>query len=471
MIHQPIIIKNISLAFPHKTCFEGFSKQIYYGSRIALIGKNGSGKSTLLKIIQGLVEPSSGLIHIPQNITFGYVPQVINDHNDLSGGQRLNAVLTTALSQDPNVLCLDEPTNHLDAKNRTSLMRMLNAFDGTLIVVSHDVELLRTCVDEIWHIDDGVISCFIGHYDDYLREQHSRLENKIKQLEGLEKAQKKAKFAIQDEQKRATGSVRINAQENDRVLKGAMKEKGSKTVGKNTGKLNKLKESIDTQRKDLRLPEVIKPKFSLATILSGKKLLVTVTGGSCGYKNPVLKNIHLSIGSQEHVAIMGDNSSGKSTLIKAVQGDASVTRSGEWVVPKQREIGYLGQHYDTLPAESTVFEVIQNHVTNWTNAGIRRHLNDFLFRKNEEVMAKVKTLSGGEKARLSLALIAAQTPRLLLLDEITNNIDLETREHIIEVLKEYPGAIMVISHDQDFLNRISIDTTYIIREGTLHQIL
>ncbi len=471
MSHQPIILKNISVYFPHKTCFEHFSKQINYGSRIAIIGKNGSGKSTLLKIIQGLVEPSQGQVHIPHNTTFGYVPQVISNHHDLSGGQRLNAALTAALAKDPSVLCLDEPTNHLDASNRKSLMRMLQAFHGTLIVVSHDVELLRTCVDEIWHIDDEEIACFTGQYDDYVREQRTALQTKIQQRESLDKAQRKAKSAVQAEQKRAAGSQRVNAYENDKVLRGAMKEKGARTAGKKVGKLNETKEHIDAQRKELRLPEIITPKFSLTAAHGGSKFLVTITNGACGYKNPVLTNIHITIGPGERVAILGDNGSGKSTLFKAIQGDALVIRSGEWHVPKQEEIGYLGQHYDTLPAESTVFEIIQHHVIGWTDADIRRHLNDFLFRKNEEVMAKVKALSGGEKARLSLALIAAKTPRLLLLDEITNNVDLETREHIIEVLKEYPGAIIVISHDQDFLTRINIDKSYSINDEELKPII
>jgi len=127
--------------------------------------------------------------------------------------------------------------------------------------------------------------------------------------------------------------------------------------------------------------------------------------------------------------------------------------SGFWVVPKSEDIGYLDQHYADLKGE-TVLDCISNRVPSWSHSDIRKHLNDFLFRKNKEVYAKISTLSGGEKARLSLALIAAKTPRLLILDEVTNNLDIETRDHVLQILKTYPGALIIISHDQDFLDEL-----------------
>lgn len=123
---------------------------------------------------------------------------------------------------------------------------------------------------------------------------------------------------------------------------------------------------------------------------------------------------------------------------------------------KPEDIGYLDQHYGTLNPDKTVLETIADLVPHLPHAEIRRHLNDFLFRKNEEVNALVSTLSGGEKARLSLAQIAAKTPKLLILDEITNNLDLETKEHVTQVLKAYPGAMIIISHEADFLEEIGI---------------
>ena len=144
-------------------------------------------------------------------------------------------------------------------------------------------------------------------------------------------------------------------------------------------------------------------------------------------------------------------------MIKAILDNESVIKSGNWHTPKVSDIGYLDQHYGTLSAEKTVLETIAELVPTWTHIEVRRHLNDFLFRKNEEVNALVRTLSGGEKARLSLAQIAAKTPKLLILDEITNNLDLETKEHVTQVLKAYPGAMIVISHEADFLEEIGIN--------------
>ena len=185
---------------------------------------------------------------------------------------------------------------------------------------------------------------------------------------------------------------------------------------------------------------------------------------------PLLQKISLIINSKDRIAIQGDNASGKSTLIKAILNDASVIKSGHWMLPKLVDIGYLDQHYGTLSAEKTVYETIAELVPTWSTIEIRRHLNDFLFRKNEEVNSKVAQLSGGEKARLTLAQIAAITPKLLILDEITNNLDLETREHVIEVLKKYPGAMIVISHDADFLKEIGVHDCYQIVEGELFRV-
>lgn len=130
-------------------------------------------------------------------------------------------------------------------------------------------------------------------------------------------------------------------------------------------------------------------------------------------------------------------------------------------------IGYLDQHYQTLPADQTVLEVMSMLMPHQTIIEIRQHLSDFLFRGHEEVHAKVSQLSGGEKARLSLAQIAAKTPGLLILDEITNNLDLETRTHVIQVLQQYPGALIVVSHDMDFLSAINIQDYYCLKDGTL----
>ncbi len=471
MMHHPISFTQLGLNFPQKICFSGFSSQVQSGMRIALMGRNGCGKSTLLQMIQGLKNPSEGQIHVPKDVTFGYVPQVIEDFVNLSGGQRLNEALTLALASNPNVLLLDEPTNHLDLRNRRSLMRLLQKFSGTLIVVSHDVELLRTCIDTLWHIDHGKISVFSGNYDDYMQEirsQRNALEQELKSLEG---EKKQSHLDLMKEQTRAKnsrskGEKHINQRKWPTIVSGAKARRSEETSGRKRKQISAKKHDLIEKLSDLRLPEIITPKFSLRSEeLNFSKILVSIRDGSCGYDVPLLEGIFLTLNACGRMAITGDNGSGKSTLVKAILNEATVIKSGDWIMPKLEDIGYLDQHYETLTPDRTVFEEIQTLIPHWSQEEIRRHLNTFLFRKNEEVLARVFTLSGGEKVRLSLAQIAAKTPKLLILDEITNNLDLETRVHVIQVLSHYPGALIAISHDEDFLKEIGVKDFYELKSG------
>jgi ATPase subunit of ABC transporter with duplicated ATPase domains len=470
MIHKPIQIKNLSLSFSHKTCFDNFNAQISYGNRIAIIGRNGGGKSSLLNILRGTMEATSGDVFLPVDVHIGFVPQVIHEFDSLSGGQRLNAAVTQALSSDPNLLLLDEPTNHLDQQNRKSLMRMLQSYSGTLIVVSHDTELLRHCVDTLWHIDNGYIHIFNGCYDDYMREKKSRHSALEEEITRLNRQKKDMHHDLMREQKRASKS---NAKGKKSMAQGkwspvvgnAKASRAEEVSGRKKSAIDHKKKDLTDQLSNMRLPETILPKFSLASADIGDRILVSISNGAVGYidKNPLLQNINISIHSKSRMAIQGDNASGKSTLIRAILGDDVVIRFGDWSVPQVHDIGYLDQHYRTLSLEKTVLETIEELVPSWTHIELRSHLNDFLFRKNEEVNSLVSHLSGGEKARLSLAQIAAKTPKLLILDEITNNLDLETREHVTQVLKSYPGALIAISHDADFLTQIEIDEIVDIR--------
>jgi ATPase subunit of ABC transporter with duplicated ATPase domains len=173
------------------------------------------------------------------------------------------------------------------------------------------------------------------------------------------------------------------------------------------------------------------------------------------FNDPHLSGITFSLSKGERIAL--ENGSGKSTFIKAILGDESIYKTGAWYTLKREDIGYLDQHYRTLDPLKSVLETMSEIVPHWSYAEIRNHLNDFLFRKNEEVTAQVNNLSGGEKVRLSLAQIAAKTPQLLVLDEITNNLDLETKSHVIQVLKCYPGALMIVSHEIDFLKEMRVE--------------
>ncbi|OEG69813.1 antibiotic ABC transporter ATP-binding protein [Candidatus Endomicrobiellum trichonymphae] len=464
-MQKPIFLNHISLYSPNKICFEDFSAQIQTGNRIAIIGNNGTGKSSLLKIIKGDLPVSEGEMQ-NKNVSFGYVAQLISGYENLSGGEKFNKALSAALLNHPDILLLDEPTNHLDLKNRRSLIKMLNFYKGTLIVVSHDAELLRSSVDILWHIDNGKISIFSGKYDDYrqtITRERQDIEN---ELEFLAKKKKENHKALMKEQLRAKKSKERGRKfvEQKRWLP-ALGDLNQSSAQKRTGK---SRESISNKRKilnerlsNLRLPEIIKPSFSLTAKDIALKTIVSVSGGQTGYGHKIIsKDINLSVAGSEHLAVTGDNGSGKTTLFRAILNYPQIKKSGVWNLPRSEDIGYLDQCYSSLDEAKTVLETLTDLSPEKTHAEIRDFLNDFLFRKNEEVNKQVSVLSGGEKARLSIAKIALQTPKLLLIDEITNNIDLETKEYVTQVLKEYPGAMIIISHDSTFLEDIGITHYY-----------
>jgi ATPase subunit of ABC transporter with duplicated ATPase domains len=474
-MHNTIQLKNICFSLPHKDCFTDFSTEIRYGSRIAIIGRNGSGKSILLKIIAQTLELSSGNVYFPEDVICGYVAQTIENDSSLSGGQRFNAELTRALAVRPNLLLLDEPTNHLDNTNRQSLMRMLMAFNGTLIVATHDIELL-SLFDLLWDIDNGTIHIFTGNYHDYYREKMQKRTTIVAKIAQLERQKQATHQALMKEQKRAKnsrqkGEKSIQKRKWPTIVSAAKMGRGEETSGRKKSEINNKKQELKEQLMELQLPEIIKPNFYLSGSTNSELTIAMVEEGRLSYdKQILLQNIYLTISSTERIAIIGKNGSGKSSLMKAFLDDRALLKTGRWIKPKTDEIGYLDQHYSNLALHKTILDFMQDEAPHFSITELRNHLNHFLFRENESVNKTINTLSGGEKARLSLALIAAKTPKLLLLDEVTNNLDMETREHVIEVLKQYPGAMMVISHDTNFLKAIGIDNFYHLEDGKMAKV-
>lgn len=460
---RPISLKDLSLSFPHKTCFDDFSTDVRFGSRIAIIGRNGSGKSSLLRILAGKLSPTGGHVELSVDYRIGYVEQVITDFDQLSGGQRFNKRLTHVLADAPDLLLLDEPTNHLDSRNRKSLLRQLSHYAGTLVVVSHDVELLRNTVDTLWSIDQGVVQVFQGGYDDYRQLQQAKRVTLEKKLHELQREKKDMHHALMKEQKRAAnsrskGEKSIHQRKWPTVTSHAKARRAEQTSGKKKAGIDQKKQQLVEQLSELQVPDIIVPTFSLLPGRANNETVLSIRAGSVGYdeNKAVLENIYLALPSNESLAICGDNGSGKSTLLKAMMGDDAVVRKGEWYLPNPKDIGYLDQHYTNLDVELSILDQLAQLRPDWSQVQIRRHLSDFLFRSNEEVRQLTGSLSGGERVRASLSLLAAQTPSLLILDEITNNLDLETREHVIQVLKSYPGAMVVVSHDEDFLRAIEV---------------
>lgn len=472
MNHKPIQFKDLSLSFTHKTCFKPFSGQIFYGDKIAIIGNNGVGKSTLLEILLGK-KTHDGSLCLPQDLCMGYVPQIIDDFSDSSGGERINKTLSKALALNPNCLLLDEPSNHLDSHNRRSLLRLLENYQGTLLMVSHDIEFISACTDIIWHIDPPNITVFSGSFADYQRNLNQKRIAINHELAQLKQQKKDMHARLMQEQARAAKSRAAGEKKvkNKKWLKmvGDLKTmKAEHSQGKKLKNIDAKKQELVEQLSQIHQAEIIVPKFGLKA-QEHLKTLISVRNASLSYGNDeaVLKNINFQAHTRDRIALCGANGSGKSSFIKALLADCAIKKSGEWIIPKACDIGYLDQHYANLDANQTVIGMLKEVLPNASHAELRQHLNTFLFRKNEEVEAITAQLSGGEKARLSLALIAAKPPALLILDELCNNLDYETKMHVQEVLQEFQGTLIVIAHDESFLQAINIQTRYHINQAQI----
>ncbi len=466
-----ITINELNLQFGAKELITNFSQNIYAHERIAIIGRNGSGKSSLLKILAQEIHDNA--VQLQSGLQLAYVPQLSDNNSTQSGGERFNSNLSQALASYPDVLLLDEPTNHLDQHNRKSLIKLLHHFSGSLIIVSHDLELLNNCVDTLWHINHGRVTVFNGKYSDYLHEQQLKQQNLLTQVAELKQQQRTSHQNLMQEQQRAKnsrqkGEKSIINRKWPTITSQAKARRAEMTAGQKQRQMREQREDVNTQLADIFVHEEIVPRFNL-THQATRRSIVQLNQVSIGYDtdNPLLQNVNLQISGNDKIVLLGANGSGKSSLFKALLQNKHLIITGEIIAPELSKIGYLDQHYANLAPELSAVEIIADIAPQWTTAEIRNHLNSFLLRKNEEVLIPCKYLSGGELVRLSLVTIAANPPVLLLLDEITNNLDIETKQHVLTVLNNYPGAYLLICHEEEFVKQLALDYVYQIKNGIL----
>lgn len=461
-MNRSIQLTNVGLVFPTKTCFEDFSTQIHPGSRIAIIGPNGSGKTSLLKILQENFSCSQGSVSIPTGITFGYLPQIIDDFDQSSGGERVMNLFNQVLASDPDVLLLDEPTNHLDQTHRKSLIKAINRFTGTIVMVSHDLAFINAYGHIIWHIEEKKVHVFVGNYDNYRRDLQTKHEALEKKLGDLRKSKKDVHVALMKEQIRAKHSRQKGEKSTDerkwpKIEADAKARLGQETSNRKRKYISDQRQHIQAQLDELKMSAIIQPNFSITAAEVSSKCIVAISQGTLGYRTPLLHQIYFDLASNERIGIVGKNGAGKSTFLQGILNSPIIQiKTGSWLTPPRESIGYMDQHYATLDPTKTVWDTLHSTIPNASDLQIRQLLSTFLFYSDRSVATPVAQLSGGEKIRLCLAQIAAKTPPLLMLDESTNNLDLPTREHMIQVLKAYPSAMIAISHDVDFLHSIGI---------------
>ena len=515
--------QNIEKAFLEKQVLKNCSFHIEEHEKAAIVGINGAGKTTLLRIIVGELEADAGSVTFSRDVSFGYLSQnaAVNTENTiyeellsvkkhlleleeqirtvellmnraqgaeleslmekyadlthsfesengyaykseltgvlkglgflpedfgrpvstLSGGQKTRVALGRLLLQSPDLIILDEPTNHLDMSSIAWLETYLLNYKGAVLIVSHDRYFLDKIASKIIEIDNTKVTVFSGNYSAYASKK-----------ELLRQAEWKA-YANQQEEIR-------HQQEVIAKLKSFNREKSIRRAESREKMLAKI-EVLDK-------PTEVRSEMKMELhprILSGNDVLTVEHLAKAFGKEILFTGLSFSIKRGEHVAIIGDNGTGKTTLLKIINGllgaDAGSFRLGSRV-----QEGYYDQEHHVLHPEKTLFEELSDAYPGLNNTEIRNTLAAFLF-TGEDVFKRVKDLSGGERGRLSLAKLMLSESNFLILDEPTNHLDIASKEILEDALNSYTGTVLYVSHDRYFINR----TAHRILELTGHTLV
>ena len=364
-------------------------------------------------------------------------PQLSHTVKEFSGGWRMRLNLAQALISRADLLLLDEPTNHLDLDAVIWLQRWLKRFTGTLVLISHDRDFLDTVIEQILHIEQKKAKLYAGNYTAFERQRAEHM------------AQQDAQY-----QKQIKEAAHLTAFV-DRFRAKASKAKQAQSRLKRLEKLPDLAPALVDTQFTFRFE---KPETLPYPLLALKH-------SECGY-NPetiILKNVALTLVPGSRIGLLGRNGAGKSTLIKSLAGELSL-QSGERYCSQELKVGYFSQHQlEQLHLTSTPIEHIIRAKPEVTELQARSFLGRFGF-SGDQALSPIATMSGGEKARLVLALIVQEKPQLLLLDEPTNHLDLEMRQALVFALQDFEGAIILIAHDR-FLLESCVDEFYLIANG------
>lgn len=463
-----ITLHNVTLGFGNAPVLESISLSIEPGARACVTGRNGEGKSTLLKVLAGILEPDSGEVLRQNGLRVAYLPQDVpadrpgtvrenllaaladpaREHiadalctrlelpaempfNALSGGLRRRVLLGCALAKEPHLLLLDEPTNHLDIPSIRWLEKFLASAPFACLFITHDRAFLRAVARTVFDLDRGILSGWDCDYPTFLRR----------------KAELLADEAVYWERK----SKKLS--EEEAWLRRGVKARTCRNEGR-VAALMKLREEFAQRRS-----QVGKATLSLAAE-GGRTgdLVYRCEGVTFGYdpERPILRDVSLRILRGERIGILGANGAGKTTLLRLLLGQL-MPQAGEQRLGANVQPAFFDQLRGALDPEATVAENVAEGKEFVTIGGVRKHLygylGDFLFTP-ERARTPVKALSGGERARVLLARLFLNPGNVLVMDEPTNDLDIETLELLEEQLANYAGTLLLVSHDRDFIDRV-----------------
>jgi ATPase subunit of ABC transporter with duplicated ATPase domains len=510
---KPLLqFNNISLRYGEKVILNGISGSITTTDTIGLLGINGSGKTSLLKVLTNHLKPNSGSIH--SNARIEYLPQLdlemykmdkplykylkekyeewwdvltkykemfgtsLNENQSvatLSGGELVKIHLSLVLAPNPDLVFLDEPTNHLDLNSLKELEKILRNINISYIIVSHNTNFLNQTVDIIWELERGKLKNYGGNYDFYKHQKKQALKAKQRKYTAKKKEIKKLENARKKEQKRAQRSQRTGRKlakfgGTDGFAQTFFKDRSEKSAGTNSSNLQEKKEKLKDEMQKYKVQKRKKAFIDFNTETKNG-LVIQINKGSLSIEKSLnlINKISFSLYHGDRVAILGNNGSGKTTFVKQLAYQQNLLLKGEVKYGKKYKTLYVDQKYDVVNPELTVIENIHknNSKINYENA--RRILGNLRFPMHYDVDKKAVQLSGGETARLAFAIANSSEIDLLVLDEPTNNLDIETIEVIIDALIVFKGTVVVISHDISFLRRVNIETIFEIKNRSLNK--
>lgn len=481
-----ISLQDVTIGFGHPLLIEHADLQIERGEKVSLLGRNGTGKSTLLKLINGDIIPDSGNIvrqkglrtaylsqEIPKEIT-GTVHNILTEayekllsserngrhqidkissqmqlnpytqFNTLSSGLKRRVLLAKCLVCDPDILLLDEPTNHLDIDSISWLEEFLLRYDGTLLFVTHDRSFLKKLSTRIIELDRGFLSSWACNYEIFLIRKQAVLDAEEKRNELFDKK-------LAQEEKWIRQGIKARRTRNE----GRVRE---------LEKMRKIR-SERRQRTGTALLHAQEAERSGAVVIK-------VEGATYGYDTrPIINNFSTTIMRGDKVGIIGPNGSGKTTLLRLLLGQLPLQK-GTVHHGTQLQIAYFDQLRAQLDENKSVFDNVGEGNDVITFNGKPRHvigyLQNFLF-SPDRARVSVKTLSGGERNRLLLARLFTRPSNVLVMDEPTNDLDVETLELLEELLLDYQGTLLLVSHDRSFLNNVVTSTLVFEGEGRINE--